>query len=345
MTSHARGAALFTIVLAAAITACTANEQPEEPTERPSAESTAVAATDGTERIPAIVREVQPSVVTILTDAGQGSGVVWSSEGLIVTNHHVVDGARRVEVAFADGERVAAEIVATDGRTDLAVVRADRTGIPEAEFAESLPEVGSLAVAIGNPLGFENTVTAGIVSGLHRSIPGSAGRTTALVDLIQTDAAISPGNSGGALVDREGRIIGINVAYLPPQSSGAVSIGFAIPAPTAVSVVEQLLSQGRVSHPYLGVRPAGITPAIARRLNLERDTGVLVLDVTRGGPAEAAGLRPGDVIIALDGVAVDTAEDFLAALRAYEPGDEVTVRVSRAGDEAELTATLGELPE
>ncbi|MDQ3946445.1 MAG: trypsin-like peptidase domain-containing protein [Actinomycetota bacterium] len=182
-------------------------------------------------RIPGIVRDVEPSVVAVLTNVGEGSGVVWRPEGLVLTNHHVVDGARSVELAFADGKRASAQVVATDPLTDLALLRADRQGLPAAAFADDLPVVGELAVAIGNPLGFENTVTAGIISGLHRSIPGSAPRTQALIDLVQTDAAISPGNSGGALVDGDGKVVGINVAYIPPQAR-AVSIGFAIPAPT-----------------------------------------------------------------------------------------------------------------
>ncbi|MGH9231326.1 MAG: S1C family serine protease [Acidimicrobiales bacterium] len=295
-------------------------------------------------RIPDVVREVEPSVVAILTDRGEGSGVIWDQDGTIVTNHHVVAQATDPEVAFADGKRSPADLVASDPITDLAVLSADRDGLPAAEPARTLPEVGELAIAIGNPLGFENTVTAGIVSGLHRSIPGSARTTPALVDLIQTDAPISPGNSGGALVDADGRIIGINVAYIPPAAR-AVSIGFAIPAPTVRDVVGQLLDDGDVSHAFLGIRPAPLTPEIASRLGADVDAGVVVLDVVSGGPAEDAGMTPGDVITAIDDQQIDTVEDLLATLRDHAPGDEITVAVAREGDTVELTVTLTDRPQ
>src|SRR5918999_81625 len=158
-------------------------------------------------------------------------------------------------------------VLAASESFDLAVLEIEGRNAPAAELADALPEVGELAVAIGNPLGFENTVTAGIVSGLHRSIP-SGGLTPALVDLIQTDAPISPGNSGGALVNADGEVIGINVAYLPPGQTGAVSLGFAIPAPTAAQVVEQLLATGRVELAYLGIQPIQVTPQLAARFDL-----------------------------------------------------------------------------
>ncbi len=195
-------------------------------------------------QIPNVVSKTQTSVVTIITSKGLGSGVVWSADGIVVTNEHVINGSKRVEVAFADGRRVSGTVRAADAVTDLAVVQAEREGLPPATFQKELPRVGDLAIAIGSPLGFENTVTAGIISGLHREIPGSAQQTQSLVDLIQTDAAISPGNSGGAVVNGNGQVVGISEAFIPP-SEGAVSIGFAIPAETAVNVVGQLLENGR----------------------------------------------------------------------------------------------------
>jgi serine protease DegQ len=290
-----------------------------------------------------IVDEVQPSVVSIIRERGEGSGVIWSADGLVVTNEHVVRGTSRVEVAFADGQRVEAEVLASDPRTDLAVVRAERTGLPAATFVEGLPEVGDLAMAMGNPIGFENSVTAGIISGLHRSIPGAARQAPALVDLIQTDAAISPGNSGGALVNAEGAVVGINVAYLPP-SGGAVSIGFAIPAETVRNVVEQLLEDGTAEHAYLGVQPATVTPQIARQFDLAVERGVVVLAVGAGTPAADARLEPGDVLVSLDGEPLETAEELLAVLRNYVPGDEVVLGVIRGGEETEVPVQLGELP-
>jgi serine protease DegQ len=207
---------------------------------------------DAFSRIPAIVERVQPVVVSVLvrTSEGgaEGSGVVFDGRrGLVVTNNHVVADATGVDVVLADGQRLDARVYATDALSDLALLAVERGGLPQARFADDLPRVGELAIALGNPLGFENSVTAGIVSGLHRAIP-SAGQAPSLVDLIQTDAPISPGNSGGALVDRQGKVIGINVAAIPPtQQTRAVSIGFAIPAQTAVSVVRQLLQTGEPS--------------------------------------------------------------------------------------------------
>lgn len=293
-----------------------------------------------------LVAGVQSSVVSVLRpDGGQGSGVIWSDEGMIVTNNHVVEGVDEMTIAFADGQRVNATVVATDPPTDLAVVQADRSNLPPATFADALPDVGELALALGNPIGFENSATQGIVSGLHRSIPGSAQQSAALVDLIQTDAAISPGNSGGALVNGEGEVMGINVAYIPPNSeAGAVSIGFAIPSPTVVDVVQQLLDSGRVEHAYLGIQPTTLTPSLAQQLGAQADSGVVVLAVASGGPADQAGMAPGDIITAVDGARVETTEDLLAVLRGYAPGDEVTVTYVRNGAEQEASVTLGNLP-
>lgn len=203
--------------------------------------------------------------------------------------------------------------------------------------------MGELAIALGSPLGFENSVTAGIISGLHRDIP-SGGQTPALVDLLQTDAAISPGNSGGALIGPDGEVIGINVAYIPP-GTGAVSIGFAIPSPTVVSVVGQLLEDGQAEHAFLGVRPVPLTPQLAQRFNLETEGGAVVYTVIPGSPAEQAGLTPGDVIVSVDGEQIETVEDLLAALRAHQPGDEIDVELIREGTREEVTARLAERPQ
>jgi S1-C subfamily serine protease len=295
------------------------------------------------DRIPEIVAAVEPSVVTVLTDVGLGSGVVWDPDGVIVTNNHVVAGSTVVRVAFADGERVDATVLAADPRTDLAVLRTGRTDLPSATFSAELPLVGSLAIAIGSPLGLEETVTAGIISGLHREVPGSATQSSALVDLLQTDAAISPGNSGGALVNADGEVIGINVAYLPP-AGGAVSIGFAIPSPTVIGVVAQLLDTGRVAHAYLGIQPAQLTPEIAQQFGLGVTSGVVVVDVGADAPAARAGLEPGDVIVAIDEETIETVEDFLGAMRRHAPGDRVTITVVRGADDRELEVVLSDLP-
>src|SRR3954471_17046003 len=207
-----------------------------------SSSTTATGTLAGTPSIPDLVDRVRPSVVAILRrDGAQGSGVIARADGVIITNDHVVEGVQTVTVVYADGRRDQAGVKATDPRSDLAVIHVDRSGLPAATFRDDEPRVGELALAIGNPLGFAESVTAGIVSGLGRSIPGSASTSPALIDLIQTDAAISPGNSGGGLVSGDGQFIGINVAYIPP-SGGAVSIGFAIPSPTVTDVVDQLLT-------------------------------------------------------------------------------------------------------
>lgn len=301
-----------------------------------------VASPGSFDRIPAVIRSTEPSVVTIFTSTGLGSGVVYRADGTIVTNEHVVHGTRTVQVAFADGKRVAGRVLAADAATDLAVVRAERGGLPPAPFRTALPQVGDLAVALGSPLGFEGTATAGIISGLSREIPGSARSSTALVDLIQTDAPISPGNSGGALVDAEGRVIGINDAYIPP-SAGAVSLGFAIPGATVVDVVEQLLRTGEVRSAFVGIRSGRITPQVAQQLGLSGVEGVLVLDVVKGSPAAQAGLRPGDVVTAFDGKPVRSVEDFLGALRTVRPGQQVPVERLRDGSTQTVQLTLGEV--
>jgi serine protease DegQ len=295
--------------------------------------------------VPRLVRELQPSVVAVLTAEGEGSGVVYAADGTVVTNNHVVEGADDVRVAFVDGSRVDAEVQATDPRSDLAVLRVDRDDLPAARFADRLPAVGELAVAMGNPLGFENSVTAGIISGLHRAIPGSAADNPALVDLVQTDAAISPGNSGGALLDADGEVVGINVAYIPPQDTGAVSIGFAIPSTTVVDVVDQLLDTGGVRYPFLGVTPQAVTPQIAERLELGTDEGVIVQSLVRGGPADDAGMEAGDVIVGLAGQEVRSVEDFLVELREHDPGEEVAVEVVRDGERQSFDVRLSERPE
>ena len=258
-------------------------------------------------------------MVTVLTDGGVGSGVVFARDGLILTNEHVVRGNKDVEVAFADGQRVAGTVRAADAISDLALVEAKRTGLPAAKFQTDLPRVGELAIVIGSPLGFENTATAGIISGLHREIPGSAASSQSLVDLIQTDAAISPGNSGGAVVNSRGEVIGISEAYIPPQS-GAVALGFAIPAATAVRVAEQLREDGTADHAFIGLRPGEITPQIAEQLGLQDTRGALVLcgarRRTRRRSRHPARRRPR----ALDGKELASPEDLLAELRGKTPG-------------------------
>jgi serine protease DegQ len=336
-------------LLAAGLAGCSLTRQPQArsapapvtaaaPAVNPSAQATTVG------DIPGIVRKVEPSVVTIAHDQGTGSGVVWSEDGVVVTNAHVVGDAQAVEVAFFDGQRADGRVRAVDQDTDLAVVDVERQDLQPATFQKVLPAVGELAVALGSPLGFQNSVTAGIISGLHREIPGSAEQgIRSLVDLIQTDAAISPGNSGGALVNGRGEVVGINVAYIPP-GQGAVAIGFAIPGATAVDVVGQLLRTGRATHSYLGIQPDQVTSQIAAQLGLDQARGVVALAVVEDGPAARAGLRPGDVIVAMDDARVDTVEDLFTELRQRRPGSQVRLTVVRDGREQQVTVTLADRP-
>ena len=354
MPEHSRGtsarsvlvAAFASAVLAGSVGGCTSVFTPVTPTTSPSPETTAAPdqPSGETMSIPDLVDAVEPSVVTIFTDGGLGSGVVYTADGAIITNEHVVRGATEVEVAFADGQRVGGTVLATDPIVDIAVVQAERTDLPAAEFATELPEVGEGAVVIGSPLGFENTVTSGIISALHRQIPGSAAQGQSLVDLIQTDAAISPGNSGGALVNLRGQIIGISEAYIPP-SAGAVALGFAIPAATATEVADQLLEDGTAEHAFLGLVPGAITPQIARQLGLPQDEGAVVLSVVEGGPAAEAGLQPGDVLVRLDDDELRSPEDLLGSLRRRDPGDEVTIEFLRDNESQTTEATLADRPQ
>jgi len=300
--------------------------------------------TGGLEAVPGVVAKLQPSAVTILVDGGNGSGVVYKPDGLIVTNEHVVRGQREVEVAFADGRRVPGRVRAVDPITDLALVQAERTNLNPARFQTELPTVGSLSVVIGSPLGFQNSVTAGIISGVHRELPGSARQGQSLVDLVQTDAPISPGNSGGAVANAQAEVIGIALAYIPP-TAGAVALGFAIPAATVVDIIGQLERNGRAQHAYAGLVPSQITPEIAQQLDLPTTEGVVVLNVVPGGPADRAGLRPGDVITAVDGEPTPTPEDFLSLLRPHKPGDTLTLTVrSPGGEERQVRLTVVDRP-
>jgi serine protease Do len=320
------------------------------------------------QRVPAdepvaqVASQVGPSVVQVNVDVTQntpfgpqseegiGSGVIYRDDGYIVTNNHVVEGATELNVAFADGTTEPAQVVGRDPRTEMAVIRVDRDDLPAAKFNEDEDlVVGQLAVAIGSPSGFESTVTAGVISGIGREFPaeftgGDPAATSALTDLIQTDAAISPGNSGGALADRDGEVIGINVAYLPPSDTGAVNIGFAIPSDTAASVADQLIETGKVSSAYLGVETTDLSPEDAERFGLPVESGAIVRQVEPGSGADAAGVRRGDIIVRLGDDPIDNAGDLFGALRDYQPGDAVELTVVRDGDELTLEVTLGERP-
>jgi serine protease DegQ len=316
---------------------------PEAPAEAPTPQPELAEASDPFELVATIVARVEPSVVAVITDAGQGSGIIYQQDGIIVTNHHVIAEAEQVGVALATGERLIAEVIGSDARTDVAVLRIDRQDLPAAGWNTELPRMGTLAVAIGSPLGFHNSVTVGVVSGLQRSIPGAAAQTQALVDLIQTDAAISPGNSGGALVGADGQVVGMAIAHIPPQLR-AVSIGFAIPSATVVDVAEQIIAGEPVQHAFLGVQTAPITPELADRFELEVTLGALVVDVVPGGPAADAGIQTGDVLVQLAGQEINAVEDMLGTLRRLSPGDTIDAVVVRDGEQLTLSVELADRP-
>ena len=342
---------LLAVAAAAALTACSSGQAaaPGASTTTAPAAGASAAARSGAAAaapvdLPELVRRLEPSVVTVLVPGGgQGSGVVYREDGVIVTNEHVVGDARDVVIAFADGRRLPGRVVAADAVVDVAVVRVDRDDLPAPEYRTELPEVGELAVVIGSPLGFVGSVTSGIISGLGREIPGAAAAgQQSLVDLIQTDAPISPGNSGGALIDGQGRVVGLSEAYIPP-AQGAVALGFAIPSATVVRVADELLEDGRAEHAFLGVQFGNLTPEIAEQLDVDRE-GALVLGVGQGGPAAAAGLQPGDVVVRIGDERVRIVEDVLGVLRRSSPGDRLQVTVLREGQEQQLEVVVGDRP-
>ena len=313
----------------------------------------------GDEPVAEVAAQVGPSIVQVNVEAvqqtpfgaqeaqGLGSGVIYREDGHIITNNHVVADASSVNIAFADGSIERGEVVGNDDATDLAVVKVDRGNLPAARFRENADLTpGQLAVAIGSPSGFQSTVTAGVISGLNRSLPPElTGSANPLVDLIQTDAAISPGNSGGGLADRAGQIVGINVAYLPPAQTGAENIGFAIPSDTAISVADQLIEDGEATQPFLGVDLGDLSPEDAEQFGIPVEGGVLVGNVERGGPADEAGLEQGDVITAAGDVDVVSYGDLLGALRDYRPGDTINLTVVRDGEEQQFEVELDERPQ
>jgi serine protease DegQ len=332
---------VFVVAALLALTACDPVVRETTGTDRGASTD---AAGDPSRGIPEVVGEVEPAVVSVFPEGGIGSGVIVG-DGLIVTNAHVVGNLSEVGVQLATGVRLIADVMAVDPQTDIAVLDTGREDLPAARFAEGLPRVGELAIAIGSPLGLENTVTAGIISGLNRAVPAGPTTPQALVDLIQTDAPIAPGNSGGALVNADAEVVGINVAYAPPTQTGATAIGFAIPAPTVVDVVEQLVETGEVRHAFMGVQPGPLTPQMIEQFGLDVEEGVVLIDVVPNGPAANAGLEPGDVVVGMDGEPVRAVPELLGELRRRDPGDTVEVTVVRGEEQLEIPVELADQPE
>lgn len=272
---------------------------------------------------------------------GTGSGLVLRSDGHVLTNAHVIDGADEIEVTLASGERLSATLVGIDRDTDIAVVKTDRDDLPPAVIGSAKDlRVGELAVAIGSPLGLEQTVTSGIISALGRRV--SREDSPPLVDMIQTDAPITQGNSGGALINGEGAVIGINTAIAASPQVGAEGIAFAIPIDIALSVAEELIETGRATHPWIGISGGNITAETARRFGIT--AGALVIDVVPGGPAEAAGIRPQDIIVNFDGEPIESMDELIVVIRERKVGQEVDVEVVRDGQQTTLEVTLGNKP-
>jgi serine protease DegQ len=271
-----------------------------------------------------------------------GSGVIVSEQGYILTNAHVVEAADEIEVALADNRRAKAKVIGTDPETDLAVIKIDLPKLPAITFGQSEhAQVGDLVLAIGNPFGVGQTVTFGIVSALSRNHLG----INTFENFIQTDAAINPGNSGGALVDINGNMIGINTAIYSRTPGGAsLGIGFAIPAATAKQVLDQLVQTGTVTRGWIGVAVQDLTGELSESLKLPEVRGTLITEVFNGTPADQAGMKSGDVLVAVDGKPVTDSASMLTLISAIAPGSSAALKVIRAQKEVDLKVTVGKRP-
>ena len=269
-----------------------------------------------------------------------GSGVIVSATGFVLTNHHVVEAADEIEVALADGKKLLAKVVGNDPETDLAVLRVNAENLPAITFGSSdALKVGDVVLAIGNPFGVGQTVTAGIVSALGRTGLG----INTFENFIQTDAAINPGNSGGALIDAGGNLVGINTAIFS-RSGGSMGIGFAIPVSTAKMVLEQIVKNGSVTRGWIGVEVQEITPALAESFKLQATRGALIAGVLRGGPADKAGVKPGDVLVEVEGRPVADPTSMLNLVAALAPGNTAKMKLKRAGKDLDANITVGRRP-
>jgi S1-C subfamily serine protease len=289
-----------------------------------------------------VADQLRPAVVNLRVGRGGGSGVLFAPDGFLLTNHHVVDGSRRVKVRMNDGTELGGEVVGNDPWTDLAVVRADGRDLPFAKLGDSAKlRVGQLAIAIGSPLGFESTVTAGVISALGRTMRSAGGR---MVDnIIQTDAALNPGNSGGPLVDSRGSVVGINTAVIQP----AQGICFAVPVNTAKVILPHLMKHGRVIRGFLGVqvRQVPIAPDVRERLSITQPTGVEIQMMEEDGPAMTAGLWIDDVIVSYGGQPTPTVEDLLRLLTQFPVNQPQPAVVVREGELRTRKVTAVEHPE
>jgi serine protease Do len=271
---------------------------------------------------------------------GQGSGVIIDPRGTIVTNHHVIDDASKVQVHLKDGRSLVGEVIGSDRATDIALVRVNAENLPFATLGDSESlRVGQFVLAIGNALGLPGapTVSLGVISALGRPLPGT---DFVLEGLVQTDAAINPGNSGGPLADLEGRVIGINTAMIP----FAQGVGFAIPSGTIKTIIDQISKHGRVVRPWLGISGLDVNPSVARRYGLSVESGVLLAEVMRDSPAHVAGLREGDIVVGIGENKVEQMKGLVTALSKFVIGERVTMSFVRTGTTYEADLSLAEAP-
>ena len=341
----ASAATVITLDSRAAEESPTAVQAEEQPVQAPEV------IVDSTQtQVEAVAEAVLPTVVQIdigggedvLESSGNGSGVVYRSDGHIITNNHVVANADEMEVVFADGSRDEATLVGRDVLSDIAVIKVDRDDLTAIRIGDSSAlRVGQLAVAIGSPFGLEGTVTAGVISALNRPI--SVGDGIRLPSVIQTDAPINPGNSGGALVGADGRLVGINSAILTAGSPANAGVGFAVPVSTAVDIADELIESGSVTYAFLGVEGANVPAPAAERLGVE--SGALITSVQPNTPADDSGLRNDDVVVEIDGVEITSMDDLIIAVRQAEVGDTVEVVYIRDKTERTVEVTLVERPD
>jgi serine protease Do len=282
-----------------------------------------------------------PELERQIPQRGIGTGFVFRSDGYILTNEHVVRGASQIKVTFIDGKEYEGKVVGSDPLTDIAVVKIDASNLPTIPLGDSdKARVGEFVIAIGNPYGLSHTVTVGVLSAKGRPISaGDSGRE--YENFLQTDAAINPGNSGGPLLNLNGEVIGINTAILPY----AQGIGFAIPINMAKSILDQLITKGKVTRAWLGVYIQDLTPEMAEKFGLPEPKGALVADVSKGGPAEKAGIKRGDVILKVDDKEITSVSELQTRIRSHLPGDRVRLELWRDRKSMIVEATLGELKE
>ena len=305
------------------------------------------------ERVIKAVEKLSPSVVNVSTVhmvqydmfhtvpiKGIGSGIIFSPDGYVMTNYHVTEGTRHVDVFLIDGKKQTGTVIGVDPTTDLSVIKLKCDRCDAAELADSdRLRTGQIALAIGNPFGLAGgpAVTVGVVSALHRSVPSERGL---IEDLIQTDASINPGNSGGPLADSEGRVFGVNTAIIP----FAQGIGFAIPINLAKEIAGELIEHGKVVRPWLGVSTTDITPELAEYYAFSTKEGALVIWIAANGPAHKAGIRPGDIIIEVEGKRVKSMEDVRKLIGKKKVGSTIGLKILRADQELAIDLKLGEVP-